>query len=485
VFFGFLSNLHFSRLEIEFPLVENSLIPNRLLRLAAQLGVPLVLLVLYWDVVDALWRLGWTCLLQRGDAGCQATGLELFQVFLTLVYALAVYSGVRLLAMVLVAQFTLPVETWEDRRRAVDQLLAYTRGRPGPALSVRDGRLVARLEEQQQRKGRPGVVLVDSSSEVVLQTDTEYFGTRGPGLVFTRRGQQVIPLDMRKQRRTAKGVKAITRDGLEVMADITVTFALDSGEPQLFRDWRDPDRPPFKHNEISARRAVYGKAVDARYKDVPWSELPPLVAADVWRDLLIVRDLESLFTDSAGEAPPLERLQQELGDRLKGPEDAFSSLGFSRAGLLPAGKFSREYLVLHARGIRVDSVAITQFSIAEKHENQRIGNWKGSWEPRAAERAARTDPVIAAMLEKGKGEGGAEILEKATEELRRDLGMNSRPAVKATLRYLLRATQDLNREAGLCGEGVSTAQRLLEELQAWAANLQEDGRQNPDYRRAD
>ena len=50
--------------------------------------------------------------------------------------------------------------------------------------------------------------------------------------------------------------------------------------------------------------------------------------------------------------------------------------------------------------------------------------------------------------------------------------------------YLLGPVTAL-REAGLCGEGVSTAQRLLEELQAWAANLQEDGRQNPDYRRAD
>src|SRR5512143_1657904 len=71
-----------------------------------------------------------------------------------------IFDGVVFIILLLVwlaffAQFVLPVQTFRERRRMFDRLIAYLSGLRGPAVFVKNGQAVARLGES-DRTG-PGV----------------------------------------------------------------------------------------------------------------------------------------------------------------------------------------------------------------------------------------------------------------------------------------------------------------------------------------
>jgi hypothetical protein len=221
---------------------------------------------------------------------------EFLQAAVTLAFAVFAAIVTRELFYRLVSQFALPVYTPDERIQALEHFMHYAWGRPGSAIFVKDGQLVASAAEKEHRNVNAGVVLVDSVSAVVLRTDTQLTRAHGPGVVFTQKGEYIAEtFDLRKQsRRLAEKARALTRDGIEIAANINVTFMLESGEEKPFQQLDDPDQPPFVFSPEHALKAAYGKT----YRDKTlgeWAELPPLVAADVWRELLIQQDFESLF----------------------------------------------------------------------------------------------------------------------------------------------------------------------------------------------
>ncbi len=163
------------------------------------------------------------------------------------------------LTIVLVAQFVLPVRSAQERAIVVGRLLRYLAGLGGPVTFVHNGRAVESHGER-KRKGA-GVLLVDAVSGAVLRTDVEFTRAVGPGLTFTAPGERLAEaLDLRPQMRrvaarkptTAEAVErepgtslALTRDGIPVSADLSVTFILHpAGGPEP-NFGRDPNGPPF------------------------------------------------------------------------------------------------------------------------------------------------------------------------------------------------------------------------------------------------
>lgn len=194
----------------------------------------------------------------------------------------AVYIGIFLISIFVVAQFVLPVQTWEDRCNAFVRLLVYgIKWFRGPAVFVHGGQLVSRVGEENNTN--PGVAVVDFRSAIVLEQEYPYLGEAedlqeqpalekepdsdrygglfrllklfrreeeenpvaralGPGIHFTKRGEKIrTVVDLRRQVRlamgeTAKtpdgkeykrpGVNAFTRDGIDVGANCYVVFSL-------------------------------------------------------------------------------------------------------------------------------------------------------------------------------------------------------------------------------------------------------------------
>ncbi|MEO8357530.1 MAG: hypothetical protein ABI621_16615 [Chloroflexota bacterium] len=90
---------------------------------------------------------------------------------------------------------------------------------------------------------------------------------------------------------------ALTRDGIEVVPNITVVFKIDA-DPVLDRNLPG-SRFGFDANAVF--RAVTGEPINTntpkesfRYR-IPWNQLPALLAADAWRDLLSKFTLNDLF----------------------------------------------------------------------------------------------------------------------------------------------------------------------------------------------
>jgi len=237
---------------------------------------------------------------------------------------LAIYFGLLLIWLAFFAQFVLPVQTFRDRQRIFDRLLAYLAGTHGSAIFVRDGQPVK--SEGEERKKGPGVLWLDSASGVVTRTDAAFKNTFGPGVHFTEKGEKIAgyvdlhiqthsigprdsedPFAKKSDQQTEEEYQtiqkrhietsALTRDGIEVVPNINVVFKIDA-DPI-----RDPNLPGsrFGFDADAVRLAITAQAINPnmpkdsyRYR-VPWNQLPSWLAADVWRDLLSKFTLNDLF----------------------------------------------------------------------------------------------------------------------------------------------------------------------------------------------
>ncbi len=172
--------------------------------------------------------------------------------------------------VVFFAQFVLPVSSLRDRREAIVRLLFYLFRQHGPAVHVREGRVV-QYPGEEIRRG-PGVILTDLSSAVVLQQRNDAYpflvnlalrplnrvGSRffrlfrrnvpptepqirvvGPGLTFTnfrpfpyapRYDEEIRGVvDLRPQFRSISVIHSYTKEGIEIVNNVFTVFTL--GQP--------------------------------------------------------------------------------------------------------------------------------------------------------------------------------------------------------------------------------------------------------------
>ncbi|MCI0553935.1 MAG: hypothetical protein L0287_23555, partial [Anaerolineae bacterium] len=357
-----------------------------------------------------------------------------------------VYLGTWVLAAFVVAQFVLPVETWTDRQRAFRRLVAHgIKWSRGPAVFVRNGRLVSRVGEEDNANA--GVVVVDLRSAVVVEQEYPHLGEAndfpgkpvleeepvleqrrrllrnlrlfrreekvipvarvlGPGIQFTNLGEKIrATVDLRKQVRFARGkptvtgdgserlesgVKAFTRDAIEVGTNCYVVFSL-SEPPDVIRVgyWGgngakhlhelecenegdtvmvkkthrlDPRDAEEIHQTVSSAHitpsstvpssgpgsalypldqhrvfdAAYGQSSGISSTDkFQWHELPLSIAADIFHSLLEKYNLDYLYSaDDPEHLPWMEEFKPEFSRHVK-YEGVLSYQLARPAGLLP------------------------------------------------------------------------------------------------------------------------------------------------------
>ncbi len=151
------------------------------------------------------------------------------------------------------AQAILPVQNAKEIWRTIWRLMLYILRLHGPAVFVKDGKVISTREDV--RNG-PGVIVVDFNSAVVLEETVPPPGIGrafedffhqvqmllgladrpqsprvfGPGIVFMRKRERIRgTVDLRRQFRVIRGVTAYTRDGIEVYANVNCIFTI--GQP--------------------------------------------------------------------------------------------------------------------------------------------------------------------------------------------------------------------------------------------------------------
>jgi hypothetical protein len=216
--------------------------------------------------------------------------------------------------MAFFAQFVLPVRTFRERKNIFDRLIAYLSGRHGPAIFIENGRV--RESHGERKKKGTGVIWLDSASAAVTRNATSFKQTLGPGVHFTEDGEYIAgavdlhlqnlsigpregenPFEAQKDDQSDNNynmiqnrrlqVSAWTRDGIEVVPNISVTFKIDASPA---KDEEEGSR--FGFDPEAVRKAITGEGInpnaqdDAHRRHVAWNQLPGLIAADLWREYL-------------------------------------------------------------------------------------------------------------------------------------------------------------------------------------------------------
>lgn len=256
------------------------------------------------------------------------------------------------------AQFVLPVRTFRDRQKMFDRLITYLFRGHGPALFIENGQIKEHSGER-LKKG-PGVVWLDSASAAVTRTAVSIKQTIGPGVHFINRGEFIAgTVDLHIQSQTVgpqendepfaakkddqpqeewaqvqdrrKQVSALTRDGIEVIPNISISFRVSTGFPKEGQPGsrfgyrtgvRRGDQSNEQKDKDAIRRAILAEGInpnampDSPRRRVAWNELPAALAVDVWREYAAKFTLDQLFqpTQSVPPAPPpiVEPTEEEI-----------------------------------------------------------------------------------------------------------------------------------------------------------------------------
>lgn len=252
--------------------------------------------------------------------------------------------------MAFFAQFVLPVKRLPDRKKIFDRLVSHLRRRHGPALFVENGVIKEHSGERLQ-KG-PGVIWLDSASAAVTRSPVAIKQVLGPGVHFLQNGEFIAgtldlhtqsqslgprendrPFDEKKESQTQeewkqiqdrrKMVSALTRDGIEVVPDVSVRFRVDTGfptdtEPGSRFGYRTGISRKARQNEKedreAIRKAILGEAInpniepDSPRRRIAWNELPAALAVDVWREYAAKFTLNELFQADQVVPPVLPEL---------------------------------------------------------------------------------------------------------------------------------------------------------------------------------
>lgn len=240
------------------------------------------------------------------------------------------FVALGLLWLMFFAQFILPVQRLNERRQIISRLLLSLIGIRGPAIFVEDGQPKER-EHEEERQG-PGVLWLDTASGAVTRTATAFRQTMGPGVHFTAAREKLAgTVDLRRQmqrlgpqetddpfaaptdanaatykevQRRRAATSALTRDGIEVVPNVTVIFKIDADPVSHGPGSR------FGYNEEAVFKAVAGEAINpdrdhhSSHYHVRWNRLPALIAVDLWREYLSKFTFKELFETNCTEPEP-------------------------------------------------------------------------------------------------------------------------------------------------------------------------------------
>lgn len=258
--------------------------------------------------------------------------------------------------MAFFAQFVLPVQTFLDRQKIFSRLLTRLSGGHGPALFIENG--VIKEHSGERLKRGPGVVWLDSASAAVTRTPVAIKQVMGPGVHFIETHEYIAgTLDLHIQSQTIgpretdkpfaaegddlssdnlvqerrKQVSALTRDGIEIIPNISITFRVATGfplegQPGSRFGYRKGNRKKDRENEEkdkdAIRRAILGEGINPMVQPesprhrVAWNQLPATLAVDVWREYVAKFTLDELFQPTQVVPAPVVQLPQPTEEEI-------------------------------------------------------------------------------------------------------------------------------------------------------------------------
>lgn len=393
------------------------------------------------------------------------------------------------------SQFVLPIQNKTDRREIYERVRIFERGERGPALFVKNGRVITHEGEADKRG--PGVIVLDTASAVVLRTDTKITGTAGPGIRFTAADEYVAgSVDLRAQwqfigplrsdqpflnpvptspknynelQSRRQQTAGWTRDGLEVSPSISIKFRVKS--PPRNRQSESGVTSQYGYDPYSVRNAVMGEVIrlDASANQkarLEWNKLPEHLVVNIWREYIRKFKLEELFTlkEDSGN-PPLSGLQfieDMINKRVK--QDHVEALD-DAGGRTGEWLESLEHKQLKERGLEITTVRIHNVLFDLPLEEKRINEWSAEWMKIAKREEALLKEKEMLIETAARNHASKSFAETASSRFVNPIAPPQ--DVYATLRSLIEPLRDAMVTENRLRSGMEIELRKMDEILKW------------------
>jgi hypothetical protein len=313
------------------------------------------------------------------------------------------------------SQFVLPIQNPKDRRDIALRVSNFETGNRGPALFVKNGRVI--LHEGEAGRRGAGLIMLDTASALVLRTDTEIKETIGPGIKFTKADEYIAgSVDLRAQwhvigplstdqpsfnpllisapkdydeTQSRRQTIGLTRDGFEVSPTISIKFSVkrpverqptDSGVTSYYGF-----DPAAVRNAITRKVIQLGTSENSKVS-MEWNELPEHLIVNIWREYIRKFKLGDLFIafDDNGDSG-LQIIEKMINNRVKQPSVRELDDTGSQTG---AWVESLEFKQLKSRGLEIMETRIHNILFDPDMEKQIIQQWSADWMTNAQKEAS-------------------------------------------------------------------------------------------------
>ncbi len=311
-----------------------------------------------------------------------------------------------------------------EKKAARDLLLRFgLRGRVAMAV-VREAHVLPGPNGE-SREGLTGlgVIDMDSTTAVVLLTDTGQSRIKEPGLIFTRENERLGALvDLRVQLRT-KEDEYLTRDGIPVRVSIAVRFQIDQTHFNRVQEdtLAHPLPAPVVTSQHAIRRAIGTQSVQDSGEAGKWHDVPLGLAQGMLRAMLADYKFDDLLQPQEPTANPRAVIRAELEEHVRA--------------------------VLAQHGIRLLSLGLGVFfptdydpNAAELGKNtitrQRVDAWKVEWESRMLKVMAQAHATADRQHDLARTQAQMELITRVTQALEQGGPMADKDQDQIARRFL-------------------------------------------------
>ena len=416
-----------------------------------------------------------------------------------LVVDLAIASFLQDKLIYFFSQFVLPIQTPNDRQQIHWRVKNFNSWNRGPALFIKNGRLIT--HEAEKYKRGPGLIVLDTASAAVLRTDTEIRDTVGPGVKFTRGDEYIagsvdlryqwqfigplasdqpflnpVPISSPREYNEIQGrrqqTSGITRDGFEISPTISIKFSIK--RPLDNRPDESGVTSQYGYDPISVRNAItreviqLGTAENSQVR-LEWNRLPAHLVVNLWRDYIRKFKLADLFTTSGISG--LQTIEDMINKRVKQSD----VMALDDTGM-PSGEWiqSIEFKQLESRGLEILEVRIHNVLFDPSIEEQTVQQWSAEWLNMARKEENQLKLMETLIGNASRDEASKSFAKIVSQQFGGKTTLPQQNPFKI-LQLLIQPLKEFINSESTASTNVETELRKLDEIWKWLLDNNPDG----------
>jgi hypothetical protein len=304
------------------------------------------------------------------------------------------------------SQFVLPIQNPQYRQDIAARVRNFETGSRGPALFVKNGRVI--MHEGEADKRGAGLIVLDTASALVLRTDTEIKDTVGPGIKFTNGNEYIAgSVDLRSQwqfigplptdqpflntvpisspkeyneiQSRRQQTSGLTRDGFEVSPTISIKFSIKRPDENVPTESGVTSNYGFDAEAVRnaiTREVIHLGASENSKVRMEWNKLPAHLVVNTWREYIRKFKFNDLFNSVNNGPSGLQVIEEAINKRVKQLNmEALDETGARTGEWVESLEFNQ----LKSRGLEIKEVRIHNIHFENNLEDQIIQHWSAEW----------------------------------------------------------------------------------------------------------